>query len=566
MLSAKLLTEIELQSIDWGNPNNPEGTEGLYFFGSNISVTRECIEFAPNGIANFLSYFNLFNWSKWQKYTKIQNLFLHLTLEGEFIIHFYSHSTPNSIDSGSKEVEILTKKISGNGLLTISVPVSFNHSIISFKLEAISTGKLYSGAWSSEIDSAVLHKPNIALVMVTFKRDEYLYKNLELLSRDLPDNYSVFIIDNANRIVDEQITKYGSRFKLFRNNNTGGSGGFTRGLVEAVRGSEDFTHVHFMDDDVTIEVSSLKRTSILLSLLKEEYKESFISGAMFRMDTPWILHESTASWNGLRIIINKNKLDVLNKNQLLYNEKEELSATQYAAWWYCVIPVTRGIEKDLPLPFFIYGDDIEYSLRRAHSVIALNGMSVWHEPFEKKHSSVLKSYFLCRNLLIIDTVHYRKYGLFKVFISAAAHLFVQIFVHDYNSAALVLDAYRDYLKGAAFLRTCSNKSIMIQKRNSFPKMIPYDREAVAGFLPIQLHYKKFKAPFYFFKKRIAAFDFDRQNMELRIRSSKMVGTLSWQFIKLSFQLIYKYSKIKSSYKKQSFDISYWDTKNIPKNG
>jgi len=361
-LSAKLIIERELQSISWGSPTNPEKTESLYYAGSSIEVTKECIEFALSGKVDFLTYFNLFNWSKWLKYTKIQNLFLYLMLEGEFFIRIYSHTIPGSLNSVKKEVEILSRKVSGNGLIKISIPKAFNHSIISFSLESIGNGKLFSGAWVSEINPAALRKPNIALVMVTFKRDEYLYKNLELLKRELPDNYSVFIVDNGNRIADNNITRYGSKFKLFRNNNTGGSGGFTRGLIEAIRATEDFTHVHFMDDDVAIEVSSLERTSTILSLLKEEYRKSFISGAMFRMDTPWILHESTARWNGLRIIINKNKLDVSNKDQLLFNEREEISTTQYAAWWYCVIPITKGIDKDLPLPFFIYGDDIEYSL------------------------------------------------------------------------------------------------------------------------------------------------------------------------------------------------------------
>lgn len=563
-MSAKLIIEKELQPLSWGNPNNPEKTECLYYRGSNIEVTKERIDFSINGKVDFLTYFNLFNWNKWLKYTKVQNLILYLMLEGEFLIKIYSNTIPNSIDKVKEKLEILSRKISGNGLIKIPIPETFNQTIISFSLESIGNGKLYSGAWVSEIDPAALRKPKIALVMVTFKRDEYLYKNLELLKRELPDNYSVFIVDNGNRIADNNITRYGPKFKLFRNNNTGGSGGFTRGLIEALRSTEDFTHVNFMDDDVAIEASSLERTSTILSLLKEEYRESFISGAMFRMDTPWILHESTARWNGLRIVIHKNKLDVSNKDQLLFNEKEELSANQYAAWWFCVIPITKGIEKDLPLPFFIYGDDIEYSLRRAHSIIAWNGMCVWHEPFEKKHSAVLKSYFLCRNLLILNTFHFKKYGLLKVLISAAAHFFVQIFVHDYNSAKLVLDAYRDYLKGADFFRTCSNESILIQKRNNFPKMIPYNKQLLNGYFSIQLHYKKFKAPFYFFKKKISAFDFDRQNMELRKRSYKRVMSLSLQFIKLFFQMIYKYPKIKNSYKNQSFDITFWDAKNIPK--
>ncbi len=562
-MASEFLHKIECPAIEWKNPDKPDGTAAFYFNVNNLTVTEKHIAIGSNGVINFLTFFNLFNWSKWQKYTGIQNLTLQLMLEGEFFVHIYSHTTPNTLKSTSTAVEVLSKKISCDGSVTLDVPVVDCHSIISFKLEAINNGKFYGGAWISEIEHTVLRRPRIALVMVTYKRDEYLFKNLELLKKQLPDAYSVFIVDNANRIPKAKITQYGSRFRLFPNNNTGGSGGFTRGLIEAIRDDEDFSHVHFMDDDVTIELSSLKRTSVLLSLLKIEYRDAFISGAMFRMDTPWVLHESTARWNGLRILINKNKLDMLKQNQLLFNEKEEPSSTQYAAWWYCVIPVSRGIEDDLPLPFFIYGDDIEYSLRRAQGIIAWNGLCVWHEPFEKKHSSVLKSYFLCRNLLIINTLHYRKYGIFHVFVSAAAHFFVQIFVHDYNSAALVLDAYRDYLNGADFFLSCANEAILIEKRNSFPEMIPYNEKSASGYFPIQLHYKKFKAPFYFFKKKIAAFDFERQNMELRRRSPKRAACLSWHFFKLSLQFSFKYFKVKRSYKEQNFDISFWDAKNIP---
>ena len=43
-----------------------------------------------------------------------------------------------------------------------------------------------------------------------------------------------------------------------------------------------------------------------------------------------------------------------------------------------------------PILRFIKGDDIEFSLRNSSKIITLNGLSVWHEDFQKKYSSFFK--------------------------------------------------------------------------------------------------------------------------------------------------------------------------------
>lgn len=53
-----------------------------------------------------------------------------------------------------------------------------------------------------------------------------------------------------------------------------------------------------MDDDVIIEPDALIRTYALLSLLKEEYKDSAIAGAMFRLDLRYVQHEADVIWDG----------------------------------------------------------------------------------------------------------------------------------------------------------------------------------------------------------------------------------------------------------------------------
>jgi hypothetical protein len=93
----------------------------------------------------------------------------------------------------------------------------------------------------------------------------------------------------------------------------------------------------------------------------------------------------------------------LNKTEdLLKNESLAVfNQSQYAAWWYCAIPLEPDMLTDLPLPFFVNGDDIEYSMRRAAGLLRLNGIGVWHEPFELKASAV-RRYLTVRNGLIIN--------------------------------------------------------------------------------------------------------------------------------------------------------------------
>ncbi|MBI9100220.1 MAG: glycosyltransferase [Spirochaetaceae bacterium] len=304
-----------LQNIEWKKSGKPEGTESLYYNGENIEVTHNALILGKSGTLDFFTYSNIFNWKKWYKYTGLEDLTLRVTINGQFTVKIYSDDSL-----------ILNKNVSSSGgPVDISVSGEYKNAIISFTLESEEGGSFLGGEWISLMENKNYHPVKIALVMCTFNRDEYLYGNLKVLKGCLPENYAVFIVDNGNRIEEESVTAMDPRFKLFHNNNTGGSGGFTRGLVEAIRDDEEWTHVHFMDDDVTIEPESLYRTVSFLSLLKEEYREAFLSGSMLRMDTPWILHENTAEWTGVLIKSRNKGLDLRNRDNILNNESEYYS-------------------------------------------------------------------------------------------------------------------------------------------------------------------------------------------------------------------------------------------------
>ena len=167
------------------------------------------------------------------------------------------------------------------------------------------------------------------------------------------------------------------------------------------------THALLMDDDITIDTESIEKTYTILSLLKDEYADAFIGGAMLRIDKPNIQVESGASWNAGNLISNKSNLNMNVTWDCLFNEIEEY--TEFNAWWYCCFPMDVVSEENLPLPIFIRGDDLEYGLRNMKHLILMNGICVWHEPFENKYSSFLE-YYIIRNRLVDNTFHFPDWG------------------------------------------------------------------------------------------------------------------------------------------------------------
>ena len=105
----------------------------------------------------------------------------------------------------------------------------------------------------------------------------------------------------------------------------GGVGGFT---LEALARS-GVGHLILMDDDITIEPESLLKTYRLLSILKPEYKDAFIGGAMLQNDKQNIQVESGAFWNGGKLVSLKHGLNMSNLADCLYNEVEEARAQLY---------------------------------------------------------------------------------------------------------------------------------------------------------------------------------------------------------------------------------------------
>ena len=541
------LNRITLQNILL-NPVSGN-SEGLYFTGSGHSLNSEGMKIVNGGFLDFYSYFNLISWKKWSDYTGVDSLSLRLELQGKCEIVISSRQiTGEQKDPFSTFVE-------GDGITIINIPSHLLYGQLSFKIIPAVDALLISGDWIST-DMPYTQNINMAAVICTYKRDDYLFRNLELLKNNLADGFEIIVIDNASLLATGSITAYGPEFHLYHNPNTGGSGGFTQGIMKAFSSYSRFSHVLLMNDDIKLEPDTIRRSISLLRHLKPEYRDHFVSGSLLLLDEPCKMFESTASWNGFRVKSYKRDLDLIDPIGLEQLDKEDSSRNQYSAWWYCAFPLSNDIREDLPFPFFLYGDDIDYSFRHAKGFLTLNGIGVWHESFYKKFNPYFKSYFFSRNTLILNSLHPSRFSFFHSLVNSWAHFYTQLFVHDYQSVKFVIMAVEDFLEGAEYV-TALDEAEHLKKYNSSGDFRIMSEEELKGSFPISSNFNRFKSPGYFFHKKLVLYENDSREAVICIRSWEKVLSFLGKGLVLFIRFVFTYNKAGRSYRQIKRDRSFW---------
>lgn len=432
-----------------------------------------------NGKASFDTYFNGVSIEKWKKYTVIGDLSLKLEYKGDFLVRLCNKQMLH--DEVLKKV-LLNQEVHSTQRDTVSL--SFGNAdkgMLYFEVISLSDNStIYNASYTDDQIAKPLREVKIGIDICTFKREKFVANNLELLNKNIiqnPDSplyghLEVFVSDNGKSLDIEKLSN--EHIHIVQNKNTGGAGGFTRGLIEMIKDGNPHgvTHPLIMDDDIVIDTESLVKTYRILSLLKEEYKDAFIGGSMLRIDKQYMQVESGASWNAGNLITNKGGLDMRNCWNCLYNEVEEY--TEYNAWWYCCFPIDVVSEENLPLPIFIRGDDVEYGVRNMKHLILMNGICVWHEPFENKYSSFLE-YYIIRNRLIDNTYHFPNWGKKQLKKAVWGQWRRECKFYRYKNIDLHTQGVKDYLKGIDFLLETDGEELHKKVMAAGYKAVPVDQ-------------------------------------------------------------------------------------------
>ena len=352
------------------------------------------------------TYMNMLDIGAWEKYTTIRKFIFSCRLHGKGTI---------SLVHREKDMEKKITEVSyGDGIcesgahlealtLQIELPEEIRSGMIFFCLKAETETQLYRANFYTEDPPDRMI--SLSLVICTYKRKESLEENLDHIRKD-PELRKLFqekrfivrVVDNAKELSDS----YGKGIRVYPNENTGGSGGFSRGMEESVKEKELYqtSHVILMDDDVKLQVESLHRLYALLSHIRPKYAQEPVAGRMFRLDRREIQYTAAEIWNGgdLRHI-GWNQDMTLKENLPSMNNNE---GAEYGGWWFACYPI-EYVEKNRPLPFFLHCDDVEYGLRHGGKPIILNGIQVWHETYEYRQSPVT-AYYDTRNTLIVNAM------------------------------------------------------------------------------------------------------------------------------------------------------------------
>ena len=439
-------------------PGKKADRKALYLHG-NGRVLGKGLEIPSNETVRFDTYFNSFFYTPFVRYTNLTSVSLHIEVSGELSVKLFHMKRNGEIDVIS-ETRIVSDKgnISSRDILLpplLSLPAD---GMIYPEITAFSNGAVIHNASYNTLVSFV-NSIKLAIVICTFHREAYISRNLDLLRQQILDRndpaaqaVDVLVVDNGKSLSIEET----SRLRLFPNKNLGGSGGFTRGLIEAEREPDKYTHVLFMDDDISFEPESILRTVRFLQLLKEQTQPVCIGGHMLQEDLPCMQYEAGACFRKGYIFPNGRDLDLSTPSALLHNGEER--PCDFNAWWYCCFPISAARKIGLPLPLFIRGDDLEYGLRMKPKVILVNGIGVWHMPFAKKESPHLQ-YYIKRNELLVSALYdtgYWKWIAFRKLIRAYGKA---LLLKDMKSFRFVIKGYKDFLCGSSFFYSCDEESL-----------------------------------------------------------------------------------------------------------
>ena len=351
----------------------------LYYklIGENsfFSYLDNRVYFRTNTILDLCTYFNSFSACKWVKYTNVKNVSMWLEFQGNAFVNIISFDEYGELCNKIFRIEAKEK-----AKYILPIDNIETESIIGVKIYAENSCVLYNAGWIC--DDEILHDIKLGIGITTFKREEAVKKSVKRLYSCIKNNENykndidIVVVDNGKTLKQEEV----EGALLIPNSNYGGTGGFMRSLIHFID-EKKYTHCLFMDDDASTEASSIYRSIAFLRHALDD--ATAISGAMLSEKMQFMQWESGAYFDTccrpLHCRYNLGAQDILASN-----EKEDCPYPRYGAWWFFLFPIAKV--QMFSFPFFVRGDDVEFSYINKFTIVNMNGIGTWQEDFKQKES------------------------------------------------------------------------------------------------------------------------------------------------------------------------------------
>lgn len=412
-------------------PNKTFGANPSKYLHSHlISYSGDEIVIFEGGVASFDSYYNALSLPVWKEQCDLNSIDFCVRGKGKAVIKLF-------IASMSTDYELANQTVELNESL---------QSIFEYDLSKIEhTGLLY--VTISPMDDKVVFKGGgwytreqpkrdvvLGISITHFNRKNYVLPAIERVKKNILDNPKYTnkilftVVDNSKNITKEEA----NGVNVIPNENTGGSGGFMRGLLH-YENDTNATHVLFMDDDASCETESITRAYWILSYAINS--DTAVCGSLFIDDRPDFLIEKGASFDTYGRP-NSHNYNMAARDSLLAAELAHQPKITYGAWWFFAFPIENI--KNYTFPFFVRGDDIFFSLSNKFNYIAPIGIACYGESFSAK-TSPLTIYLDTRNNIVNSL--YLQRPVRKIVKTYKRLYLAALYSHKYETVAAIRLAF-----------------------------------------------------------------------------------------------------------------------------
>lgn len=428
---------------------------------------------------SFQTYFNAFPASYWRRWSQLDSIILALDIDGEANISIYRSKQDGQrisvanhlVSSGHHEFELALKNFEDGGWLWFDVTAESESTISQAAWCAPSAPGPQTMPDGSIIEPS---EKRVAVGIPTFNRPTDAVAALQALAEDpVVDGIIDFVLmpDQGNQHpadepgYDEAVAHFGERFREFRQGNLGGSGGYSRIMLEALENT-DSPFILYMDDDIAIEPDSILRA---VQAARYAANPIIVGGQMLNLQersqlrtTGEQVNRGDFMWGAAPHAVYdhdfaKYPLSAIGDGQSHKDPNSYDSRAlhrrvdvEYNGWWMCLFPRIVAETNGQPLPLFIKWDDTEYSLRAAANgfpTVTWPGAAIWHMAWADKDDAIdWQAYFHLRNRLIVAALYHdgdAKGITRSIFKSTLKHTMCM----EYSTMAIQIEAMKDFLAG-----------------------------------------------------------------------------------------------------------------------
>lgn len=402
------VAEVSSLYVDTGTGDGSQPGEAYEIVG------RRSVRVFAHKRISMATFFNAFPASYWQRWTSLRDVRLRLVLRGEGLVSVYKSSARGRSSAvASKQFHDET--------VEFDLPVrSFvDGGYYWFDLAcAQSEATLVEAEWSVAVDED-WRGGRATVGITTFNRPTYCLDQIRAVGEN---DYvqealdRVVVVDQGTDLVQDQpgyddiAASLGDLLHIVRQPNLGGSGGFSRAMLESLA-STSSDYVLLLDDDAISEPEAILRA---VRFADFAVTPTIVGGGMLHLDERAVLYTQGEVWD-----VRKSWMVASGDSEYDHDFAEDtlretpelhrrLNA-DFNGWWMCLIPAEILRSIGLSLPVFLKFDDIEYSLRAARHgfpTVSLPGVAVWHLAWhDKDPTRTWEEYFIHRNRIITGLLH-----------------------------------------------------------------------------------------------------------------------------------------------------------------